>query len=275
MRLEGGGDTRDLDRPSAEWRDPALEDDGWGQDEAVGGRDAIDPFAHPDLRPAEREMLEAVPLDSAQRLPQAGHVSEVYVVDEGPVLAYMKPASGESQERQDVPRGEQFRREVGTSIVDEALGFELVPATVVRDHDRGEASLQMHAPGDARPLGEYDAVDRQRMAVLDYITGQMDRHAGNYRSQDDGRPAAIDNGLSFPEGNAEPLRSVFFDAIIDQPLDPAIQRQVEALDVDDLERRLRAAGLSEAALRGMEARIEEVRTGWVTGRAYGWDLRAG
>jgi hypothetical protein len=269
----------------------AAEDDGWGSDrprakaiadarrrvaDAVVAGDAVDPFAHPDVRPAQREQLRAVSLDSARRLPRDGHVSEVYAVEQGDVLAYLKPAAGESDARHDIPRGEQALREIATGIVDEELGFELVPATVVRhDEPYGYASLQMHAPGDAKPLAEYDAADRQRMAVLDYITGQTDRHAGNYRSQDDGRPAAIDNGLSFPEGNADPLRSVFFDALTDQSLDPDVQRQVDALEVDRLEQRLRAAGLSEAAISGMQARLDEARSGRITGRAYGWDLRTG
>jgi hypothetical protein len=47
------------------------------------------------------------------------------------------------------------------------------------------------------------------------------------------------------------------------------------LDVDRLEQRLRAAGLSEAAISGMKDRLDEARTGRITGEAYGWDLRAG
>jgi len=205
------------------------------------------------------------------------HVSQVIEVEmpDGEP-AYLKPAAGEDPDaagRGDItPAGTGWKREVAACEVDRMLGLEVVPETVaVNDAIDGPASLQENAPYDALdPHDQYLPEDFDRMAVLDYVTANTDRHESNCRTQIDGRPAAIDNGYSFPTSSDVPIKSGFVSDRIDSPLNAEVLRQVRSADARKLRDTLQELGIEASAVEGCVERLQEVqREGRITGEAWG------
>ncbi len=77
----------------------------------------------------------------------------------------------------------------------------LVPTTITREIEGMQGSLQAAVDRNGMAVTDYQVVDQQMMAVLDYVIANTDRNLSNWLTQEDGRPAAIDNGLSFPKSN--------------------------------------------------------------------------
>ncbi|MFC5947928.1 hypothetical protein ACFQH9_06540 [Pseudonocardia lutea] len=136
------------------------------------------------------------------------------------------------------------------------------------DGPDGPGSLQDHVPEPGRFADDYTTLDRQMLGTLDYITGQTDRHELNVMTQSDGRPAAIDNGLAFPDGPGDGLRSEFLPAVFDAPLDDHVVDAVRRLSPDTLATIMRRHGCSVAAVDGALARLDEAASGFITGRAW-------
>lgn len=127
--------------------------------------------------------------------------------------AVYKPERGE-RPLWDYPSG-LFRREVAAYIVSEALGWGLVPETVVRDGPLGPGSLQYFVEADLTehyfPLVErvayHDAL--RDICLFDIIINNGDRKSGHCLLSADSRVMAIDHGLCLHE---EPkLRTVIWD----------------------------------------------------------------
>jgi uncharacterized repeat protein (TIGR03843 family) len=131
--------------------------------------------------------------------------------DEG--TAVYKPLQGE-RPLWDYPTG-LYRREVAVYVVSEALGWGLVPETVVREGPFGPGSLQRFVPSHfedhyftmlERPE-LHDAL--QAICLFDLIVNNGDRKSGHCLRGEDERVWAIDHGLCL---HAEPkLRTVMWD----------------------------------------------------------------
>jgi uncharacterized repeat protein (TIGR03843 family) len=93
--------------------------------------------------------LEHGTLEILGRLPWSSNASFVVRVchDGDETLAVYKPVRGE-RPLWDFPPG-LHRREVAAWVVSEALGWNLVPRTIVRDGPIGEGSLQQLVDADA------------------------------------------------------------------------------------------------------------------------------
>src|SRR5579864_1116178 len=139
-----------------------------------------------------------------------------------------KPRSGEQALRSSITLGTQYRREAAAFRIDRALGFNLVPLTVVRDIDKEVGSAQSWVDIEGSLYG-YLKADQARLAVLDYILGNTDRHVFNWRTQTDGRPSAIDNGLCLPLDTSEPLRSRWIHQLRDEDLPDAVMKEIALL----------------------------------------------
>jgi len=129
-------------------------------------------------------------------------------------LAIYKPQRGE-RPLWDFPHGSLGRREVAAYLVAEALGWGLVPPTVLRDGSYGSGSVQwfVEAQEEASFFTIQDdaryADDLKRLAALDVICNNADRKAGHCLLDVEGRLWAIDNALTF---HVEPkLRTVIWD----------------------------------------------------------------
>lgn len=136
--------------------------------------------------------------------------------DPAPALmqAVYKPRKGE-RPLWDFPAGLD-RREVAAYELSRALGWDIVPQTVLRnDLPFGTGSLQRFVPFD--PAAHYFTLldDPQHHDILrqiccfDLVSNQADRKGGHCLLAEDGRVWAVDNGLSF---HREPkLRTVIWD----------------------------------------------------------------
>ncbi len=129
-------------------------------------------------------------------------------------LAVYKPQRGERR-LWDFPHGTLGQREVAAYLVSEALGWGLVPPTILRSGPYGLGSLQFFV--SAREGLHYFSIqdderyaqDLKRLAAFDVIANNADRKSGHCLIDKEGRMWAIDNALTF---HAEPkLRTVIWD----------------------------------------------------------------
>ncbi len=117
------------------------------------------------------------------------------------IAAVYKPTIGE-RPLDDFPDGSLTRREVAAWHVSEALGWDIVPPTILRDGPFGEGMLQAFIEAD-------DAVDvvamvveddprLRRMATFDAIVNNTDRKGGHILPVDAGRHIhGVDHGVCF------------------------------------------------------------------------------
>ncbi len=126
-------------------------------------------------------------------------------------MGIYKPRRGEIP-LYDFPTGTLYRREVAAYRAARALGWDLVPLTLIRDGPHGVGSLQLFIEADEQfdvlhdPNLDHAAV--QRLTVFDFLTNNADRKAGHVLRDCDGHLWGIDHGLTF---NEEPkLRTVLW-----------------------------------------------------------------
>lgn len=170
-------------------------------------------------------LLEQGELEVLGRLPSGSNETFLVRVSDGEdsAPAVYKPELGEAPLR-DFPPG-LHRRERAAYLLSEALGWDLVPETVLRGEDApfGVGSLQRFVPHDPEEHyftlllgdegeGEVDAEVEQvlrRLAVFDVLANNADRKGGHVLRGTDGHLWGIDHGLCF----AAPmkLRTVIWD----------------------------------------------------------------
>lgn len=132
--------------------------------------------------------------------------------DEDEALAVYKPQRGE-RPLWDFPPGTLAAREVAAYEVSEAIGWELVPATVMReDAPLGRGSVQLFIEHDPEQhfftLMNDHHPELKRFAVFDIIINNADRKGGHVVKGPDGHIWGVDHGLTF---NIEPkLRTVIW-----------------------------------------------------------------
>lgn len=150
--------------------------------------------------------------------------------------AIYKPLRGE-RPLWDFPSG-LYTREVAAFLMSEALGWSLVPPTVVRkDAPLEVGSLQLFMPADFEQhyftlveTGRHDT-EFQQLCALDIVINNTDRKSGHCLLGTDGRIWAIDNGLAFHYEYK--LRTVIWD-YADEPIPADIQDRLEQLVSDGL-----------------------------------------
>jgi uncharacterized repeat protein (TIGR03843 family) len=155
-----------------------------------------------------------------------------------------KPVSGE-RPLWDFPDGTLAQREVAAYAVSEALGWDVVPTTLLRDGPLGPGMVQRWCdpvdaqdPVDIVPLGEVpegylhvldaaggdgepvslvheDTRPLRRMAVFDAVINNADRKGGHVLAMGDGHRYGVDHGVSFHVDNK--LRTVLW-GWADQPV---------------------------------------------------------
>lgn len=166
------------------------------------------------------------------RLTDASNATLYALVGEARVPVVYKPRAGE-RPLWDFERGTLHRREVSTYLLDQALGFDLVPETVLRDGPFGPGSVQRWVgppPGEEVEPGAgvvdvrgsagvppgwhvvveaYDQLGNEvvlchadddrlaAMVVLDVLANNADRKGGHVLGRCDGRIAGVDHGLTF------------------------------------------------------------------------------
>jgi hypothetical protein len=150
-----------------------------------------------------RTVLEDGVVDVLGLLPYSSNYTFLARVGEGSdeVLAVYKPQRGE-RPLWDFEPGTLAAREVAAFLVSEALGWGLVPPTVMRtDAPLGPGSLQLFIEHD--PDRHYFTImeerpeDFERFAAYDVVINNADRKAGHVLEDAAGRLWAVDHGVSF------------------------------------------------------------------------------
>jgi uncharacterized repeat protein (TIGR03843 family) len=116
------------------------------------------------------------------------------------VLAVWKPTAGE-RPLFDFPIGTLTRREVAAFLVSEALGWAIVPPTLLRDGPAGEGMLQawidIDPAADVIELVNGDDPRLRPIALFDAIVNNTDRKAGHLLPIEGGHLFAVDHGVTF------------------------------------------------------------------------------
>jgi len=174
---------------------------------------ARDPISTPDAL----ELLENGRADLVGRMPYSSNATFLVDIelDEHQAQAIYKPLAGE-QPLWDFPDG-LYQREVAAFVVSEALGWEIVPPTIVRkDLPHGVGSFQLFMPSDFeqhyfslhQDSDVHDPAFRQ-ICALDIIINNTDRKSGHCLLGSDSRIWAIDHGIAFH--HEFKLRTVIWD----------------------------------------------------------------
>ena len=116
------------------------------------------------------------------------------------LLAVWKPTLGE-RPLFDFPTGTLTRREVAAYLVSEALGWGIVPPTLLRDGPHGEGMLQhwidVDPDADVVDMVNRDDPRLRRIALFDAIVNNTDRKAGHLLPVPGGHLFAVDHGVTF------------------------------------------------------------------------------
>jgi uncharacterized repeat protein (TIGR03843 family) len=116
------------------------------------------------------------------------------------LLAVWKPTAGE-RPLFDFPLGTLTRREVASYLVSEALGWGIVPPTLLRDGPHGEGMVQqwidIDPDADVVEMVNGDDARLRRVAVFDAIVNNTDRKAGHLLPIPGGHLHAVDHGVTF------------------------------------------------------------------------------
>lgn len=161
--------------------------------------------------------------------------------EDAEALAIYKPCKGE-RPLWDFPEGTLALREVASFHVSRALGWDLIPPTVLRDGFLGMGAVQLFIDAEFEvhyfTLREENAYTNifKRVTVFDYIVNNADRKGGHCLRDKDGHIWTIDHGLTFhPEYK---LRTVVWD-FAGQPIPDDI-----LVDLNRLQRSLAQASSS-------------------------------
>jgi uncharacterized repeat protein (TIGR03843 family) len=170
-----------------------------------------------------RSLLREGRLELVGRMPYSSNATFLVDVahDDLEAQAIYKPHRGE-RPLWDFPSG-LFQREVAAFLVAEALGWSVVPPTVVRtDAPHGVGSLQLFVPAvfeehyfTLHEAGDDHDDEFRRICALDIVINNTDRKSGHCLLGTDGRIWAIDHGVAFHQQFK--LRTVLWD-FADEPL---------------------------------------------------------
>jgi uncharacterized repeat protein (TIGR03843 family) len=166
-------------------------------------------------------------------IPWSSNATLLVTVRDGELstLAIYKPQEGE-RPLWDFRYGTLGIREMAAYLLSEALGWGLVPPTVLRrgPHGLGSVQLFIHARDDAHFFTIQDdptyREDLMRLAAFDVVANNADRKSGHCLLDHEGRLWAIDNALTFHDDYK--LRTVIWD-FVEQPLPAGILADLAAL----------------------------------------------
>ncbi|GGC13789.1 SCO1664 family protein [Cellulomonas carbonis] len=227
--------------------------------------------------------LDTGALELVGRITVASNATFVGAI--GDVTVVYKPVAGE-RPLWDFPDGTLARREVAAHAVSEALGWDVVPRTWLRDGPLGPGMVQLwHEPdpeqdpvdlvarsdvpaqgwrtalegsdeqGRAVVLVHEDSAALRRMAVFDVVVNNADRKGGHILPRSGGHRYGVDHGVTF---HVEPrLRTVLW-GWVGEPLRDDELAGVEAVRAGldgDLGDRLGEL-ISDAELAALAARCD-------------------
>jgi hypothetical protein len=243
----------------------------------------------PEQVPGICKTLEAALLDPEATVLKKTHlgggINSTYIVHlSNGARAVFKPTAGEDQSklRKQCEEDHQGKREQAAYIVDKAMGhLGRVPPTVRRtivdqDGKAEEGALLYFIPnaktakistGRRDISGDPKNPGYHRMAVLDNVIGNLDRHGGNWMMTEGKDALPIDHGLSFPHQNKE-QGYINFDFKQPVELHDQDRQGLENLVAQEQSIRAELSPLLEpVAVDSMYERVGKMRT---EGTTSGW-----
>jgi uncharacterized repeat protein (TIGR03843 family) len=225
----------------------SADETGWPRIEGLAEDDA-------------RAVLREGDVEVLGRMPWSSNATFLVCLSRGrdQLLAIYKPQRGE-RPLWDFPRGTLCNRELAAREVSEALGWAIVPDTVLRDGPAGPGMMQRFIHHDPEEhyftLLESHPDDFRRMAAFDVVINNTDRKGGHcLRATESGAIFGIDHGVSF---HAQwKLRTVIWDFAC-EPIPPDVCADLHRLDAElraDLGHRL-APLLDRFELDAVQARL--------------------
>lgn len=178
-------------------------------------------------------------------------------------MAVYKPQRGE-RPLWDFPDGTLCYRETAAYVISEALSWEVVPPTVLRDGPRGIGSLQYYVQNNPEvnyfSLDETFANQLTRFAAFDYLINNADRKGGHVLLAPDGHLWGIDHGIGFH--TAPKLRTVIWD-FAGKPVPEALLGDIQRVygEVENTRCRTRIELdklLAEAEVNAVMARMRRI-----------------
>jgi len=187
------------------------------------------------ILPTEADELTGGSLEIQGRVMPASNATFLATV--AGVQVVYKPIRGE-RPLWDFPEGTLADREVAAHLVSDALGWSVVPRTILRNGPHGPGMVQLWQEPDPRQdpvdvvphgtipegalhvLDAWDGDDRpvslvhedsaalRRMAVFDVLINNGDRKGGHVLAMSDGHRFGVDHGVSFHVDNK--LRTVLW-----------------------------------------------------------------
>lgn len=149
-------------------------------------------------------------------------------------LAVYKPRRGEAP-LWDFPDGTLYRREYASFVVTRALGWSIVPATVIRDGPYGVGTVQQYVDHDTKANPETfrqtHEGDLLRIALFDIFANNADRKSNHTLLGTDGRLWGIDHGLTF--NAVTKLRTVIWD-FVGEPIPNDVISEMRGLLADPI-----------------------------------------
>jgi phosphoinositide 3-/4-kinase-like protein len=210
----------------------------------------------------EQELLTGGEIEVLGRMPWSSNATFLVKLDRAGVesLAIYKPRKGE-RPLWDFARGSLCHREVAAHLVSDALGWDIVPLTILRDGPAGEGMVQRFVDHDPEEhfftLREQFGDVFRRFALFDIVINNADRKSGHCLRDRQDHIWGIDHGVSF--NAAVKLRTVIWD-YEGEPITPA---DLEALQ--GLGRRLDAdlGRVLTTLLSGPERQALQDRLEWL------------
>jgi hypothetical protein len=188
-------------------------------------------------------------------LPYATNATFLAEVRDGSrrTLAVYKPRRGE-RPLWDFPSGTLCRREYAAWLMDEAVGWGIVPPTVLRNGPAGFGAVQLYViedeEVDVRDLVQTHPDDLRRIALFDVVTNNADRKAGHLVVDTEGKLWGVDHGICFSDEpklrtviwafEGEPIAKELLDGLArsKRALNELLGPQLSADEVDALTSRI-------------------------------------
>lgn len=228
----------------------------------------VTPLQPTSWTPEEREgviaFMQRARISEAKLVPWGSNYTFAVVLHDprdafDDTIAIYKPRAGEAP-LWDFPDGTLYLREYAAYLVSQALGWEFIPPTVIRDGPHGIGTVQAYIEPDQEEhyfrFRAHYRDELRRVALFDLITNNADRKAGHcFIGESDRRVWGIDHGLTF---NVQPkLRTVIWD-FCGEPIDDELLRKLIDVSADrDLAERLRRL-LDPLEVRAFQARAERL-----------------
>jgi hypothetical protein len=192
-------------------------------------------------------------------------------------IGVYKPADKEGANYRAGQDWGQWKAEIGAYRIDQALKLGVVPPTEQFNGVHGNGALQVYAKGAQRGKSEayygnlaYSADEHARMAVLDYLTDNPDRHYGNYMTGASGHVIAIDNGLGIDNrigiGNMHGTygnvfaKGLGWDKGGGREMPADLKQAIDNVDKAALRSQLESLGFRPGKVDGVMERLEALQT---------------